>query len=497
MAQYAQREFEHQTIKLIETKPMGTGSYGHYPTSQQLQFGYKRVHLIQTEQLGTGSYGTVFKVKCDDLPCAGKILHPTLFQFNDSQAMRQFQKECSLLSGLRHPNIVQFLGLYTYDQATLPVLLMEFMDESLTRFLEQSHKPLPYQTQVNICYDIALALSYLHSNGIIHRDLSSNNVLLIGAGSKAKVADFGMAKLFDVNRTTRPLQTKRPGTEVYMSPEALDNPSHYTTELDCFSFGVLGIQIITRLFPNPGTRIKHTRHRPQVCLETERHKSHIDLIDPTHPLLRIATNCLSYSEEERPSASDLCHRLAALKLSGATWEEKLTLSWKRARAPCKMTGRGSATVFNGITYFRLQNSGQVHSYNSAREEWSTLPDFNTYNFALTVVNDLVTAVGGKCAGKSTNTVLSTSMGRTWVQEFPPMILPREFAAVVSSQTALVVAGGECKTPNESTTEPWMYCMLPLDTVEVMNTDTRQWLIADSCRLPQPLTNATATGKLSA
>ena len=72
-----------------------------------------------------------------------------------------------------------------------------------------------------------------------------------------------------------------------------------------------------------------------------------------------------------------------------------------------------------------------------------------------------------------------------------MILPREFAAVVSSQIALVVAGGECKTPNESTTEPCMYCMLPLDTVEVMNTDTRQWLIADSCRLPQPLTNAAA------
>ena len=229
-----------------------------------------------------------------------------------------------------------------------------------------------------------------------------------------------MAKLFDVNCTTRPLQTRRPGTEVYMSPEALDNPSHYTTKLDCFSFGVLSIQIITRLFPKPGSRIKHTRHRPQVCLETERHKSHIDLIDPTHPLLRIATDCLS-SEKKRPSASDLCHCLAALKQSGATWEEKLTLSWKSTRAPCKMTGRGSATVFNGIAYFRLQNSGQVHSYNSAREEWSTLPDFNTHNFTLTVVNDLVTAVGGKCAGKSTNTVLGISIRGIYDQEFPPMI----------------------------------------------------------------------------
>ena len=133
MAQYAQRQFEHQTIKLIETKPLDTGSYGHCPTSQKLQFGYKRVHLIQTERLGAGSYGNVFKVKCDDLPCAGKILHSTIFQSNDSRAMRQFQQECSVLSGLRHPNIVQFLGLYnTDDEAKLPVLLMELMDESLT-----------------------------------------------------------------------------------------------------------------------------------------------------------------------------------------------------------------------------------------------------------------------------------------------------------------------------------------------------------------------------
>ena len=51
---------------------------------------------------------------------------------------------------------------------------------------------------VDLCHDIALALAYLRSNGVIHRDLSSNNVLLI-AGSKAEVTDFGMAKIFDMS----------------------------------------------------------------------------------------------------------------------------------------------------------------------------------------------------------------------------------------------------------------------------------------------------------
>ena len=288
----------------------------------QEQFGYRTVQLIKTERLGTGSYGAVYKAKCDNLLCAGKILHPTLFQSNDPGAMtimRQFQQECSFLSAIRHPNIVQYLSSYQDPETQLPVLLMELVDNSLTRFLEQSREPLPYHTQVNILHDIALALAHLHSNDIIHRGLSSNNVLLIGAGNRAKVTDFGMAKLFDVNRSNLTPQTMCPGTMVYMSPEALDDPPVYTKKLDTFSFGVLGIQILTRQFPNPGPRMKKVRDlRFPVGIQVpvpdiERRKSHIDLIDPTHPLLLIAIDCLSYKEEDRPSAQELCHHLAALK----------------------------------------------------------------------------------------------------------------------------------------------------------------------------------------
>ena len=256
------------------------------------------------------------------LPCAGKILHPTLFQSNDPGAMtvmRRFQQECSFLSTVRHPNIVQYLGSYQDPDTRLPVLLMELMDDSLTRFLERSQEPLPYHTQVNLCHDIALALSYLHSNGIIHRDLSSNNVLLI-AGSRAKVTDFGMAKVFDMSQSIMTPLTMCPGTLAYMSPEALDDPPVYTKKLDMFSFGVLDIQIITQQFPDPGPRTKKIRdprsptgRMEMPVLETERRKSHVDLIDSMHPLLPIAIDCLSYSEEDRPSAQDLCHRLAALK----------------------------------------------------------------------------------------------------------------------------------------------------------------------------------------
>ena len=292
----------------------------------QYEFPYQRVELLKTESLGIGSYGAVYKAMCDDLPCAAKILHPALFQFTAPGAtsvMRKFEQECRLLSAIKHPHIVQYLGTYHDPESRLPVLLMELMDESLTRFLEGSNEPLSYHTEVNFCHDIALALSYLHSNGIVHRDLSSNNVLLI-AGSRAKVTDFGMVKLYDVNRSTAHLTplTLCPGTTVYMSPEALKDRPVYTDKLDSFSLGVLCVQIMTRQFPDPGDRVievedsRYPTGTIEVPVrETQRRQSHIDLIDPAHPLLPVALDCLKDRDRERPSCHELCGHMSTLKAS--------------------------------------------------------------------------------------------------------------------------------------------------------------------------------------
>ena len=292
----------------------------------QYDFHYQRVELFKTEELGVGSYGAVCKAMCDDLPCAAKILHRTLFQFTapgTTSVMRKFEQECRLLSAIKHPHIVQYLGTYRDPESRLPVLLMELMDESLTQFLERSYKLLPYHIEVNLCHDIVLALSYLHSNGIVHRDLSSNNVLLI-AGSRAKVTDFGMVKLYDVNRSTTHLTplTLCPGTTVYMSPEALRDRPAYTDKLDSFSLGVLCVQIMTRQFPNPGDRVTEVEDSryPTGTIEVrvpeiERRQSHIDLIDPAHPLLPIALDCLKDRDRERPSCHELCGHMSTMKAS--------------------------------------------------------------------------------------------------------------------------------------------------------------------------------------
>ena len=225
------------------------------------EYIFRNVQLFKNDTLGTGSYGAVCKAKCDHLLCAAKLLYPVFFQIavpdpgkEHRHPFRRFETECAFLSRINHPNIVQYLGTYRDPDTNAPVLLMELMDESLTNFLESSPGDIPYHIQVNLSYDIAQALAFLHSNGIIHRDLSSNNVLLI-AGTRAKVTDFGMSKFADINVTRLATMTTCPGTPAFMSPEALNEPPVYTEKLDNFSFGVLLVQTTTRKFPKPTDRL--------------------------------------------------------------------------------------------------------------------------------------------------------------------------------------------------------------------------------------------------
>ena len=280
----------------------------------------RSVQLLKDDELGFGSYGVVCKAKLGQCLCAAKLLHPIFFQSNDPGMVttrRRFEQECRFLNDMKHPHIVEFLGTSHDPDSGLLVLLMELMDESLTHFLEQFQQPLAYHIEVDLCHDIAQALAYIHSKEIIHRNLSGNNVLLIAG--RAKITDFGMSKLLDSNRRMTPL-TMYPGTLVYMPPEALSELPVYSKNIDCFSFGVLQIQIMTRQFPDPGpaVRVVEDSRSPtgttrMPVLDSERRKSHIDLIDPTHPLLPTALSCLSYSEKDRPSAEDLSRQLAAFK----------------------------------------------------------------------------------------------------------------------------------------------------------------------------------------
>ena len=143
---------------------------------------------------------------------------------------------------MRHPHIVQFLGLCFLEGSPLPVLVMERLDSSLDELLEGT-PGLPLTLKRSLLADVARGLLYLHTHNppVVHRDLSARNVLLTSS-LVAKISDLGNARIVNLHpgQLGRTL-TYLPGTMVYMPPEAFDQHSRYGPRLDIFSFGHLAL----------------------------------------------------------------------------------------------------------------------------------------------------------------------------------------------------------------------------------------------------------------
>ena len=152
------------------------------------------------------------------------------------------------MAGMRHPHIVQFLGLCFLEGSALPVLVMERLDSSLDELLEDTPS-LPLTLKRSMLADVARGLLYLHTRipPIVHRDLSARNILLTSS-LVAKISDLGNARIVNL----RPGQlamtlTHLPGTMVYMAPEAFSESAHYGPKLDIFSFGHLALFTLTQV----------------------------------------------------------------------------------------------------------------------------------------------------------------------------------------------------------------------------------------------------------
>ena len=164
------------------------------------------------------------------------------------------------------------------------------------------------------------------------------------------------------------------------------------------------------------------------------------------------------------------------------WDvQQLKLNWEtRRNAPCEIK-RGAAVAHGSVGYFSSHYSCDVFAYDSEKDDWSQLPDCPQKYFGLAVINNFLTAVGGWSAGRVfsifTKRLVSFN-GSKWVTVFPPMPTRREHPTLISAQNHLIAAGGV----------GLRYTLL--STVEVMNTDTREWYTAAS--LPEPVWYMSAT-----
>ena len=241
---------------------------------------------ITGEKIGRGGWA---KVKVAKLKVAAKVLHKQLvYDYHRSL----FRREMDVASRVSHPNLLHFLGARLDGGMAI---LTELMPTSLRDLVNRRpRQDIPLEHILSIAIDVACALNYLHHmtpEPIIHRDLSSANVLLQptpNGGWLAKVSDYGTANF------QSQLKTENPGSPVYTAPESRD-PALQTPKMDIYSFGVLLVEMCTCEFPAP-------ERRPELIKSIQ------------HPqLLNLITQCLNTDKDRRPTAAQLVNILQAMQ----------------------------------------------------------------------------------------------------------------------------------------------------------------------------------------
>ena len=287
-------------------------------------FVLKGATSLNRKELGRGAYGKVYAVKYCQIICAAKEI-PSILIEDVGEAERRltidsFLRECQQCSMLRHPNIIQFLGVYYptgvggANRMRLPVMIMEMMADSLTSFVEK-HEKIPVHIKYSIVHDVSLGLCYLHNHDppIVHRDLSPNNVLLT-AHHVAKISDLGVAKV--IKADSRKTMTKAPGTVDFIPPECLANSIVYGPPMDVFSFAGIILHTFNQQWPRPTEQVRFDpRTRRKVALsEVKRRQQYLDkMIGEAEVLRRLVEECLDDDPAVRPTIATVYERIQVSK----------------------------------------------------------------------------------------------------------------------------------------------------------------------------------------
>lgn len=260
-----------------------------------------KVKLTDTS-LGSGAYGSVEEAEITGARCAAKTINERAFPPDDPLEERQMKvaEGCRQWNNLRHPNVVQFLGVYFPELASpIPVLLMEAMSTNLHQFLKSRHRAgcIPLALKISILRDTACGVAYLHGQQppIVHGRLSAKKVHL-DSGMVAKISvDVGITILEQLDLS------------LYMPPEVTDKKSPRRETIDTFSIGVLAIFTTTEELPE---RILPTSYTEELKEQVAEHQvNYMEKVHSrfrrSHPLVQLIEKCLSMLPESRPTIEEI------------------------------------------------------------------------------------------------------------------------------------------------------------------------------------------------
>ncbi|XP_039036134.1 MDIS1-interacting receptor like kinase 2-like [Hibiscus syriacus] len=198
--------------------------------------------------IGSGGYGTVYKAT---LPTGQAVAVKKIHQSEDSlllNNLKAFESEIVALLEIRHRNIVQMYGFCSHPKHSF--LVYEFVERGSLRMILSNNEQamlLDWEKRLNVVKGLANALSYMHhdhSKPIVHRDISSNNVLL-DSDYETRVSDFGTARVLKPDSSN---WTSLAGTYGYIAPE-LAYTMRIDEKCDVYSFGVVAIEVLMGKHP--------------------------------------------------------------------------------------------------------------------------------------------------------------------------------------------------------------------------------------------------------
>ncbi|KAK9926833.1 hypothetical protein M0R45_024042 [Rubus argutus] len=288
-----------------------------------------------TRKIGEGGYGCVYFAILGEVEVAIKKMR--------SSRTKEFFAELKVLAKIHHNNVVELLGYASGSEHLC--LVYEFvqngsLNDHLHDPLLKGHQPLSWTARAQIALDTARGIEYIHDHTktrYVHRDIKTSNILL-DQGLRAKVADFGLARLVERSNEEDIVATRVVGTPGYIPPESV-RELQMTSKSDVYAFGVVLGELITgqRAIVCDNGEPKRMKSLvsvlyavfketdPEIALEAK-----IDgnlkgryPMEEVYKMGEISRWCSSEDPVNRPEMRDIVQSLSQILMSSVEWEASL------------------------------------------------------------------------------------------------------------------------------------------------------------------------------
>uniref|UniRef100_A0A8C9T638 non-specific serine/threonine protein kinase n=1 Tax=Scleropages formosus TaxID=113540 RepID=A0A8C9T638_SCLFO len=250
-------------------------------------------------KIGEGAFGEVFLVRAKDdsnnTECVVKEINMRKMSAKEKEASR---KEVTLMAKMKHPNIVTFLMSFE-ERSTLYIVMEYCSGGDLMKRIRMQRGILFTERQiVDWFVQICLGLKHIHDRKVLHRDIKAQNIFLTGNGMKAKLGDFGIARM--LNNTMEMARTCV-GTPYYLSPEICEGRP-YNNKTDIWSLGCVLYELCTLKHPFEGSNLR------QLVMKICRGHYHPVAAHYSYELRLLVTQLFKVSPRDRPSVNSMLGR---------------------------------------------------------------------------------------------------------------------------------------------------------------------------------------------